>query len=192
MCVRLQPLRPLQYFIGVLEYHLCKWVPKVVDRGQLIKRRVSTAVGFVFTDDFAEFGDVSHITIGPSNLPTLADVVAADILYVGEECSRLLHRLPMNGLAGRLVRLDSTGRYAPSSPLDVHNQHAFAIPREHERGKRAQGGAKRRRKELKALPPILSSRKPLQRLRTFPRTSAIGRGPNRRLSSDSGKLSPRT
>jgi len=103
-------------------------VPEVIDTRQFIDRDELPSQGFNGYSDFDEFGNLGDEHIDPSNLVPLADPIAAEVLHVGQEGSRLFLSFADRCLTRGFVRLDSAARNTPASILDVAEKDEIASP----------------------------------------------------------------
>lgn len=184
--------RSLEHLSRVLEDHFRQGRPEMVDRREFFHRYELSAERLLGHRDLDHPTHSSGVDVGPSHLLALADLVAADVLNVFEFDPALFEGLANHGFQGRLIRLDSATGNAPPAIFDIADEDLLVEPGENEAGKGPQRRTERSREELQLLPSIRSDGKLLQFKMTFPMTRLSSTGPNRRLSSETARLSPRT
>lgn len=177
----------------MFENHFGKRIPKIVNVGKFVEKNQATTERLFLHPDLDQTIDSSYVAVAPSDLLTLANVVATDVLKILQNRAGLFEGLTTNSLKRRFARFDPTGGNTPTASANICDENLVAIPGKDQSYKGAQGRMKRRRVKLEPLPTVLPGRKPFHlRTTTFPMMLLISTNPNFRLSSEKGRLSPRT
>lgn len=159
-------------------------IPQVIDPGEFFQGAEASAERFLLHHDVDQAINACDETFGPAHFLPLADVIAADVLKVGEHGSCFFDGFPSGGIDGRFKRFNASGRDAPAAIGDVADEYLSVLPGEDERGKSADRWAIRGRKELELLSSVLSAWEAFYRhTSTLPITRSSLIGPKERLSS---------
>ncbi len=105
-------------------------IPQVIDPGEFFQGAEASAERFLLHHDVDKTIDTGDETLGPAHFLPLADVIAANVLKVGEHGSGFFDGFSSGGIDGRLERLNSTRWDAPAAIGDVADEYFAVLPGE--------------------------------------------------------------